>query len=121
MQLTRLQQIHRQKGGPFAFSDADVAEALALTADQKNRIRIVQAEYRDANFRHSPFAERGPEKSQKDWVASILEQLAPDQIATWKTLTGEPFTGPMHEQHFGPPRRGPEPPREGAGFQESKN
>ena len=119
-QLTRLQQIYRQDSGPLAFSDADVAEALSLTADQKSAIRAVQAEYRDSRFRRPPFGERGPEKTQKEWVASILEQLTPDQIAIWKTLTGEPFTGPTHEQRFGPPRRGPEP-RDDAGFRGVKN
>jgi hypothetical protein len=121
VQLTRLQQIHRQKGGPFAFSDADVAEPLALSADQKNRIRAVQAEYRDSHFRRPPFADRSQEKMQKDWVAMILEQLTPEQIAVWKTLTGEPFSGPMEDQHFGPPRRGPEPGRDEAGFRGNKN
>ena len=52
-QLTRLQQIYRQDSGPLAFSDADVAEALSLTADQKSGIRAVQAEYRDSRFRRS--------------------------------------------------------------------
>ena len=115
-QLTRLQQIYRQDRGPLAFSDADVADALALTADQKSRIRAVQAEFRDVRFRRPPFGERGPEKNQKDWIAPILEQLTPDQIAIWKTLTGEPFTGPMHEQHFGPPRGGPDGSRDDAGW-----
>jgi hypothetical protein len=65
-QLTRLQEIYRQFSGPLAFSDADVSDALALTADQKTWIRAVQAEYRDARFRRPPFAEPGQERSQKD-------------------------------------------------------
>jgi hypothetical protein len=109
-QLTRLQQIHRQTRGPLAFSDEDVVESLALTADQKNRIRVVQAEYRDARFQHPPFGDRpGLERQQKDWMGMILAQLTPEQVAIWKAMTGEPFTGPIREMRPGMPKRGPEP------------
>jgi len=122
-QLTRLQQVHRQTRGPLAFSDEDVVETLALTADQKNRIRVVQAEYRDARFQRPPFGDRqGPERVQKDWVGMILSQLGAEQIIIWKTLAGEPFTGTVRDQHPGPPRRGgPDGPRGEPDFRGIKN
>jgi hypothetical protein len=45
-QVDRLRQITRQVRGPAAFGDADVAEALDLSRDQKDAIRRIQAEYR---------------------------------------------------------------------------
>jgi serine/threonine protein kinase len=109
-QLTRLQQVYRQipTRGPFAFSDPDVVEALALTPAQKNHIRLVQGEFRDARFQRGPFGgPPGSERIQKDWVAGILSELSADQIMTWKSLTGEPFVGKLRDQRPGPPRRGP--------------
>jgi hypothetical protein len=106
-QFVRLQQVHRQVRVPFSFSDEDVVEALALTADQKSRIRAIQAEARDARFQHPPFGDR-PAPERKDWIGMILAQLTPEQIASWKTLTGDPFTGTVREFRPGP-RRGPEP------------
>ena len=119
-QSRRLQQIQRQAGAPLSFSDPDVVEALALTMEQQTRIRAVQAEFRDASFRRMPFGgDRGPQKNQKDWTGMVLEYLSPEQIAIWKGLTGEPFTGPLH---FGPPRRGgPEPHGDNPDFHGIKN
>jgi hypothetical protein len=106
-QVSRLQQVHRQRRGPFAFSDADVVDALALTTEQKDRIRAIQAQARDARFGH-PFNDR-PASERKDWVAMILAKLTPEQTAIWKTLTGEP--APLRDMRPGP-WRGPEPPRD---------
>ncbi|HEV8607870.1 MAG TPA: serine/threonine-protein kinase [Tepidisphaeraceae bacterium] len=109
-QLTRLQQVYRQIRGPLAFSDPDVVEALALTPAQKDHIRLVQSEYRDARFQRGSFGgPPGSERVQKDWVANILTELSADQTMTWKSLTGEPFVGKLRDQRPGPPRRGPGP------------
>ena len=44
----RLRQINRQVRGPQAFSDPDVVERLKLTDAQREGVKVVQAEYREA-------------------------------------------------------------------------
>ena len=47
VKATRLRQITRQVKGPMAFSDTDVAQRLALTRDQRDALKTIQAEYRE--------------------------------------------------------------------------
>jgi hypothetical protein len=107
-QAVRLRQIYRQVRGPWAFSEPDIVQALSLTGEQKDGIRAIQAECRDATFRRGPFGDHqaAADRLKKDAIARILAQLTPPQVDAWKDLSGEPFTGIVFRP-FGPP--GPPP------------
>ena len=98
----RLRQITRQVRGPSAFADPDVASALALTPEQKAKVREVQDRLRDRRFGPGRWEE--DEQAQAEAVSEIVAGLTPAQGWTWKALTGEPFTGKVMRFGFG---RGP--------------
>ena len=106
-QAERLRQIYRQVQGPLVFTEPDVVEALSLTVDQRDRIRAVQTEFRDARFRRGPRGDPSgeAERLQKDAIGKILALLTPVQAETWQVLSGEPFTGRVFspDRPFGPP------------------
>ena len=127
--LHRLEQIALQNRGPAAFLEADVATALKLTAEQKRRIRTVEAE---TFFGPPPGPPRhgGPgrgaprkehEKRLKEARDRIQALLTPAQAKQWREMTGTPFKGsvscllaPGAFRPGGPPRHGPSghgPPR----------
>ena len=95
-QSERLRQIYRQVRGPLAFDEPDVAEALALSQDQRSTIRAIQANYRDARARRA----RGELSDEKldgirdHAVSDALNELAPAQRQTWRRLVGPRYTGP---------------------------
>ena len=113
VQLKRLQEISRQIRGAFAFSDADVAGALALTPTQKNAVRSACAEFH--NRRHHGPPQFGGEQERSDMAATvqqILAQLTAHQTEVWNTLVGEPYNGYALPYEFWfspqpPGRRGP--------------
>jgi serine/threonine protein kinase len=117
-QVTRLKQIALQQRVPQAFSEAEVAEALHLTPDQKVRIRAVQDDAQRA-VEEAARQVRGPaeadEKARQVGQSAagiILAALTPEQVAGWKELTGEPFRGRIHfSSRIG--FDGPEPVRPG--------
>jgi serine/threonine protein kinase len=109
-QVLRLWQIARQVQGPMAFNEPDVAEALALTSDQRDRIRQAQGEFRDAlwkSFRRGRdhgAPENEAARATRQAMAAILADLEPGQVARWEELVGSeislgamkfPFPGPM--------------------------
>jgi hypothetical protein len=116
--MKRLSQIARQLQGLAAFRDPDVASALRLTTDQRERIRTIEAE----SFRGPPPPDErrppedkrpgGPpedfrrmqEQKLKASFDKVLKLLTPDQLKAWNDLRGEPFTGTISiPRHFGPP------------------
>ena len=111
-QAARLRQICRQVQGPQAFSEPEVVQALSLTAEQRDRLRAIQAKSRDARFGPGPRGDPsggGAERAKKEAIANILAQLTPAQAEAWKELTGEPFTGSVfsRDRPFGPPPGAP--------------
>ena len=113
-QAERLRQITRQIRGPEAFKDADVADALKLSRDQRDVIREVNSKYFQQRGPHPQFSKLQSVKTEA--VNTILEKLKPRQIETWKALTGNPFTGnvsfPFGDRPpGGPPDRGRGGPR----------
>jgi eukaryotic-like serine/threonine-protein kinase len=108
-QLRRFKQIARQFIGPLAFSDPEVIDVLQLTADQKNRIRMILDEGGPAATKFGPHggqgicAEWSPEARQR-----ILGLLSAEQRRKWDELTGQPFLfasqkGEVAEKHIFPP------------------
>jgi hypothetical protein len=116
-QLKRLQQIAWQQRGPFALGDAEVAEALELTADQKETIRTLTEQVRPGR----PGAPRGGGRGfdggrrageERDRVRKELAAvLDADQQARWTELLGEPFKVELLSRPGGPPGPGRDPRR----------
>jgi serine/threonine protein kinase len=115
----RLRQISWQTQGVGAFRDPNVIAALKLTAQQRERLRTIEA---DSYFGPPPPGKgmgsrmddfrRNLEKRQAAAREQALEVLSEDQKRTWREMTGAPFTGnigfgPMGPG--GPPRFGPPP------------
>ena len=131
-QLTRLRQIHLQISGPRALLGNELAPDLSLTNQQKEKIRLIQSELEQKQ--HAFFGPGGmgpppgpppgepktgqasppdnvqPKPAERDRLQTqamnqALAVLTPVQLATWKSLTGKPFTAPVfiHFHGFGPP------------------
>jgi serine/threonine protein kinase len=111
-QAERLQQIIRQSRGPHAMLEPATAEALALTAPQKEAIAALLAKSRPEPWRPGPGRRgrggRPPEVNWKQLNEQVLAVLEPEQRAHWQALLGEPFRA---EVRFGPPPRGRFPGR----------
>jgi serine/threonine protein kinase len=102
-QIERLSQIARQIRGPIAFGDPDVQTPLALSREQREMVRRVQAESRKAQRefqRHGPWDHR-PDSGEQ---AKAVRQNAVDQIVAgltvvqkqkWQSLKGESFTAAL--------------------------
>jgi serine/threonine protein kinase len=118
-QRQRLGQIALQAQGPGAFREADIAASLKLTADQRERIRGIEAETfvcgQERKGAGVPPADFQKARDDKLRVANARIQavLTPEQKQRWRAMTGEPFRGPLPHcrpglpGHFGPP---PGPP-----------
>jgi serine/threonine protein kinase len=101
-QARRLQQLVWQQRGFRAVADADVADALGLSDEQKQKIRALQQE---AKFRRPPGRpgefrpERG--KSFEELAKNIRDVLTAEQLAKWKEMLGEPFQGVLRHGYPG--------------------
>lgn len=135
-QRRRLRQIALQVRGPQAFREPEVVAVLQLTADQRERIRRIEADVvmpprfdgprpdgpRFEGPRPDGPRPDGPPKGQLmkgpgDWfgrpnvMPQVLAVLTADQIARWNELTGPPFVGLRGPRGPNPPRPpGPRPP-----------
>ncbi len=131
-QQSRFRQLALQSQGIFAFKDPDVVRALELTTEQRGKIREIEREMFAAHFRGPPperdgqprfrpppgpggpkrggpgFGPVGMPQANAAAVAQVKELLTETQLQTWRSLTGEPFTG--FADGF-PPPFGPPPPR----------
>jgi eukaryotic-like serine/threonine-protein kinase len=118
-QLRRLGQIALQVRGVRAFADAEVADSLRLTTEQKNAIRAVLDRLPRAalpRFAHDRDAEREQESDQQTsdrLVQEIVGRLTPAQRAKWQEMIGPPFKGELFFPRRGPPGpAGPDGPME---------
>jgi serine/threonine protein kinase len=107
-QATRLKQIALQQRGVQGWNDAEVAQALELTAAQKQNVRTIQAEARKKM--PWPPGLGGPSaakwaKWQRATNDRLLSVLTPKQKTHWDEMIGEPFhgkIGPGFKGLFGP-------------------
>jgi eukaryotic-like serine/threonine-protein kinase len=112
-QQRRLKQIALQlKPGLSAFHDPDVVKELELTAAQKDRLRMIEAE----SFGPGPDNHRGrppgkrPEPEFRAATEKFLAELTADQKQRWGKLTGKPFKrSPAGRGPRGPDQHGPRP------------
>jgi hypothetical protein len=115
-QLRRFKEIALQYLGGRALSDPDVAEALELTAEQKQRIRSIQEEVRRATFGpRGHAAKEGPTPDDRARSANprLWDVLSARQKARWAELTGKPFEGELGPGCSGRLGPAPESPRPG--------
>jgi serine/threonine protein kinase len=118
VQLRRLQEISLQVHGSHAFQEPEVIAALALTSEQQDHIRAIEAE----SFFGGPGGPAcgpGPDGPRKppqrpphgEEVSAILSVLTQEQRLRWQKLAGEPFQGLTRGPpgpppgHFGGPHR----------------
>jgi hypothetical protein len=105
-QLRRLRQVELQRQGPMAFREADVAKALKLTADQRERIRAIEATAffgRGDRPGHGPPPRGVREQAIKSAMEKVHAVLTDEQAKKWKEMIGEPFKGVLTALPHCPP------------------
>jgi Spy/CpxP family protein refolding chaperone len=101
-QRKRLNQITMQLVGLLWLRRSDVASALNLTDEQKQKIKAL---HKDAEHEAREAMRGGKisrEKHQEMRMANrkrLMSVLTADQKVKWKEMAGEPFKGQLH---FGP-------------------
>jgi hypothetical protein len=113
-QMARLKQIDLQRAGAAAFTRADVADALKLTADQKSKISTILEDARQEMRQSWQEGNRQKlEEIHKEANVKAAAVLSDDQKKAWKEMTGEPFHIQMPNFPGGQRRRpGTAPPGE---------
>lgn len=94
-QLQRLRQIALQWQGP---REPSLARTLKLTADQKDRLRTIEAERFRSLFdrnRKEPGTTESPEDRARSAMQKMLDVLTPEQLQQWRGMTGRPYEGPV--------------------------
>lgn len=120
-QVSRINQIERQRGGVGGFLKEDVAKDLELTDTQKSKIKGIADEYRKdlgelfknggGSFKDGKFTfdkekfaanQEKQRKLTKAAMGDIDDVLTDDQRKKWKEMIGAPFDTAKLFQ-FGPP------------------
>lgn len=96
MQHQRLKQIGLQWEGAAAFRDQEVASAIGLSQEQRDRIRVIEDDaafgwMRGRNRSKGRDTAREPKAQIPFPNQRILEVLTEEQIRKWRELTGEPL------------------------------
>lgn len=107
-QRQRMGQIALQCQGSRALREPDVARTLKLTAEQKERLRAIEAETFRAFFdrpRNEPTATESFADRAKATMQKMLAVLTAEQLQQWQGMTGKPYRGSM----FTPWRQGSPP------------
>lgn len=114
-QLKRFKQISLQQRGGQALADPEVAQALGLSTEQKDRIQAIQeasqGELRELFQAGAGGGDRQElQKKAEALRASVNEKatavLTPEQQTKWKEMTGAPFKGEIRRQGRGGGGRG---------------
>ena len=97
-QVKRLKQIELQQAGAGAYSRPDIAKALSLKDEQKEKIKTIAddtqkqaGEVRSGTGTNAEKQEMQT-KIRKESAEKITAVLTDDQKKSWKEMTGEPFT-----------------------------
>jgi hypothetical protein len=102
-QLKRAKQIALQQQGPRAVNNEEVAKALKVTDEQKEKMREIQREsfekLRELGFDEDKAKER--EALQKETNGKMMAVLSSEQQAKLKEMQGEPFKGKIERPQFG--------------------
>ena len=94
-QLYRLRQLGVQFEGASAFRDYSVAQAMGLSPEQREKIRLIEDESTLARIRRPPGPPPMPPEDRDSKTANdrILEVLNEKQKQTWNQLIGTPLAG----------------------------
>jgi hypothetical protein len=100
-QMTRYRQLHWQYSGFNSFSDPDMQKRLNLTDEQRKTLRDNRT-WSDQQIREiNRVGASDPERAdklhrdyQKAYQAKIDKFLTPEQLRTWRNVTGEHFEFP---------------------------
>lgn len=94
-QLYRLRQLGVQFEGASAFRDYSVAQAMGLSPEQREKIRLIEDESTLARMRRPPGPPPTPPENQDSKTANdrILDVLNEKQKQTWSQLIGTPLEG----------------------------
>ena len=107
-QVERLKQIQRQQMGASAFTNAEVADALKLTAAQKDSVKGVLGDLQKDtkeitgtgaggggkgkfDFEKMQENQKKVQKLQKEYLGKLEDLLDDKQKAAWKELKGAEF------------------------------
>lgn len=111
-QMKRFDEISLQAQGFGAFMTPDVQTKLAITEDQKTKLKAaqddLQAAMQDAfqQMQDDREAARAAmTKAQKTATDAAMNLLTAEQKELWKELTGKPFTMPAMQGFGGGQRR----------------
>lgn len=93
-QLDRLQQVSLQRRGVRAIGDAEIADSLGLSDEQKSQVAELLEQRDDARrelgFRASTEVR---EKFDAEWNAKLTAVLTPQQQQSWQQRLGPPLGG----------------------------
>jgi Spy/CpxP family protein refolding chaperone len=110
-QLKRLKQISWQREGTRAVANAEVADALKLSTEQKDKVKTIQEDVRKemaglgrGNGGNREEARKKREELQKGADEKLTAVLTDEQKTKLKELTGEAFKGEIQR----PQRRQPQ-------------
>jgi hypothetical protein len=97
-QLKRLKQIALQvalQRGPQAFGEAEVADALGLSGEQKDKLKAIidDAQKEMSSLPRGPESQKKREEIGKAAADKAMEVLTAEQRTKWKDMLGEPFKG----------------------------
>jgi Spy/CpxP family protein refolding chaperone len=97
-QMKRLKEISLQVRGAGAFNDPEIAKALDLTDEQKEKIKTTLSESRGQRPQVAPGTDpqatrKHFEEMRKANLDKVMNVLTADQKTKWKEMTGEPFKG----------------------------
>jgi hypothetical protein len=116
-QLKRAKQIAWQQQAAQAFSNPEVATAISLTDEQKEKIRTIQADARQQGGQARRGGGGNPQDAQnrrealrKETNEKVMSLLTAEQKAKWKELTGETFKGEITRTAGRRSGRGATPP-----------
>jgi Spy/CpxP family protein refolding chaperone len=102
-QLKRAKQISLQQMGASALRNEEVAKALKISEDQKDKIREIQTKAREES-QGLGRDEEGRKKRQEITKATnekVMGVLTAEQKTKLKEMQGETFTGKIERPQFG--------------------
>jgi hypothetical protein len=107
-QARRLREISRQLRGVDAMRDPDVADALALSEEQRQAMQKLRNQLTERAEHRPDESEEVQALESREVLAEALALLTPTQRDAWAALTGKPFQGQVY-LHIGPPGHHPHP------------
>jgi hypothetical protein len=114
-QLKRFKQISLQQRGGQALADPEIAQALGLSTEQKDRIQAIQEasqnEMRELFQAGAADGDRQEMQKKTETLRAAVNDkstavLSAEQQTKWKELNGEPFKGEIRRPGRGGGRPG---------------